>query len=168
MKKLFSLLFVPLFFACNNSTQTVADNSDSPHLENKRHQNDLASGQDQNVIGLDFSGCYRQAVKRDTILLQIHQSGSTISGTMQFDNYEKDSSHGTVKGQVHGDTLTLWYDFNSEGMHSVMEIIYKKTDDGLVRAVGAILSKGDTTMYKDRGNLQFDPRQALTKIKCGE
>ena len=145
-----------LLAACNNTSVTsTAEKTDTTQ-----------PGQVLPVSTVDFSGCYRKVLQRDTILLHIQQSGDSVSGTKSFDNYQKDSSRGTVKGSVQNDTVVLWYDFFSEGMHSVMEIILKKTEDGLVRAVGAFEAKGGTSVFKNHNGLKFDPQQALKKIEC--
>ncbi len=158
MKK--NLFIFPVFIlaACNNtSVTTTAAKTDSTQ-----------TGQIISVSTIDVSGCYRQVLQRDTVLLQIQQSGDSVSGTMSFDNYQKDSSSGTVKGSVQKDTIVLWYNFFSEGMHSVMEIILKKTEDGLVRAVGPFESRGDSSFFKDHTELKFDSQQTLKKIECNK
>lgn len=158
MKKNLFIFQIFILAAChNNSADTTPEKADSTQAV-----------QTIPVSSADFSGCYRKVLQRDMILLQIQQSGDSVSGTMSFDNYQKDSSSGTVKGKVQKDTIVLWYNFFSEGMHSVMEIILKKTEDGLVRAVGPIEARGDTALFKNHNELQFDPQQTLKKIECNK
>jgi hypothetical protein len=158
MEKFSSILFVLVLLACNNnSANTTEEKNDSEQ-----------ASQAITISSTDFSGCYRKALQRDTVLLQLQQSGDSVSGTVSFDNYQKDSSSGTVRGSVKKDTVVLWYNFFSEGMHSVMEIVLQKTEDGLVRAVGPIVSKGDTALFKDHNEIKFDPRQTLQKIECNK
>jgi hypothetical protein len=40
---------------------------------------------------------------------------------------------GTIKGKEDKEILKLWYDFDSEGMHSVMEVYLKKENGKLLR-----------------------------------
>jgi hypothetical protein len=155
MKRILSLLFIGTMAACNNSAPATSEKIESQQTDKSTA---AAPG--------DFSGCYRQAINRDTIFLQLQQTGNSVSGNMSSDNYEKDSSHGTVKGSIKNDTILLWYNFFSEGMHSVMEIVLKKTGNGLLRATGPITSKGDTTLFQDHNNLLFDVQQTLQKIEC--
>jgi len=156
MKKISSGLFVLVLLACNNnSANTTEEKKDSEQAVPVIV-----------VSSTDFSGCYRKVLKRDTILLQLQQSGDSVSGTMSFDNYQKDSSSGTVKGSVKKDTVVLWYTFFSEGMHSVMEIVLQKTEDGLIRGVGPFESRGDTALFKEHAEIKFDPLQTLQKIDC--
>jgi len=150
------IAFVVLL-ACNNTATGSDESKDSI----------LSKNGDSSAIE-DVSGCYRQVIQRDTVLLQLQQSGSSVKGTMAFDNYQKDSSHGTVEGSVKKDTVVLWYDFFSEGMHSVMEIVLKKTKDGLVRGFGPVTAQGDTSLLQSHNKLQFDSLQTLRRINCNE
>ena len=145
-----------IFLSCNNSSDSFVktEDSSSPEPTTKTENN--------------VSGCYRTVTGRDTVELTIKQSGSSVKGALRFDNYEKDSSHGTVDGSIKGDTLVLWYDFNSEGMHSVMEIVLHKKGNNLLRAIGPIINKGDTALFKDHTQLSFDEKLTLQKINCND
>src|SRR5262245_20154581 len=68
----------------------------------------------QDPVITDVSGCYRRIIARDTFTAVFEQKGSVVNGRLVFDNYEKDSSSGDVKGKVEGDTIKLIYTFNSE------------------------------------------------------
>ena len=112
--------------------------------------------------------CYRQVTGRDTVLLQLQQTGDSLSGTLRFDNYQKDSSHGTVAGHSSGDTIVLWYSFFSEGMHSVMEVVLQKHGNDLVRGIGDITNRGDTALFQNHENINFDPKHTLFRIECAQ
>lgn len=158
MKKSLFVFLIFLLAACNNNAvNTTAKKTDSTQ-----------AAQTLPAASIDLSGCYRKVLQRDTVLLHLQQSGDSVSGTMSFKNYEKDSSTGTVKGSVQKDTIVLWYNFFSEGMHSVMEIVLKNTEDGLVRAVGPFEAKGDTSFFKNHNALKFDPQQTLKKVECNK
>jgi hypothetical protein len=154
--KIFFPVFVVLLAACTNSADGTGEKADSSHTTQP------ATGP-----GTNLTGCYRHIVQRDTIHLQLKQSADSVSGTIHFDNYQKDSSSGIVKGSIRNDTIFLWYSFFSEGMHSVMEIVLKKTADELVRATGPMETRGDTALFKDHGMLRFDPQQSFLPIGCG-
>ncbi|HEU4471618.1 MAG TPA: hypothetical protein VFR58_11070 [Flavisolibacter sp.] len=157
MKKI-SFIGCLLIAACNSST--------SPGSESK----DTASAGSpvpvaaQNEASL--AGCYRQVVGRDTIRLELRQTGDSVYGNMAFDNYEKDASSGTVRGRASGEQLTLWYDFFSEGMRSVMEIVLKQNASGLVMGTGPVKVRADTAMFEDHGNLEFKQTGLLEKVPC--
>ena len=84
---------------------------------------------------------------------------------MEFDNYEKDASHGTVKGQLQNGNIVLWYNFNSEGMHSVMEAVLKPVSSGLIRGIADITNRGDTALLQ-HDKLNFDPANTLERFDC--
>jgi hypothetical protein len=115
---------------------------------------------------MSYSGCYRQVIKRDTILLRLQQSGAALTGVMAFDNYEKDSSHGTINGSVENGLLVFWYRFFSEGTESVMQVVLRPTESGMIRATGEMINRGDTALFKDPGALQFDNNAGLIKVAC--
>jgi hypothetical protein len=110
--------------------------------------------------------CFRKVLSRDTFSIKITQTGNAISGTLAFDNYEKDSSKGTVKGTTTGDTLKLWYDFQSEGMHSVMQVYFKKEGDKLIRGIGSMDVKGDTSYFSNPPDIKFGEKDAWNKVDC--
>ncbi len=68
---------------------------------------------------------------KDTILLTLQHVENTISGTLNFLPYEKDSRRGTIiNGQHKGDTLYAIYNSIQEGEKSECEIAFlKKNDD---------------------------------------
>ena len=113
----------------------------------------------------DVSGCYMKIVGRDTAILMLEQKGSDISGKMLYDNFEKDGSRGTVKGKEEAQIIKLWYDFQSEGMHSTIEVFFKKENGRLLRGVGTMDVKTDTTYFTSGVN--YSDKEAFNKVDCG-
>src|SRR6185369_6821236 len=100
-------------------------------------------------------GCYVAALGQDLYTLNmISQTGEDVEGTLSFNNYEKDSSNGTFKGTYKDGILLGDYTFDSEGMHSVLQVIFKKTPDGFVRGFGDMNSTG--TRFADLSNIKYD------------
>ncbi len=112
--------------------------------------------------------CYLFTSGRDSYLLKLNQTSQQLSGNMEFRNYEKDKSFGTVKGTQDGDLVKLWYNFSSEGMQSVMEIHFKKSGVDLLRGLGDVDVKSDTTYHADAGKVDFDNGQLFRKINCDQ
>lgn len=83
MRKILSLLLVILVIGCNsttdNSTATVID---SPSTV--KSAPDTANLSANKTASLD--GCYMKVVGRDTLFLQLQQSGENFSGNMHFNN----------------------------------------------------------------------------------
>jgi hypothetical protein len=104
-------------------------------------------------------------IGRDTAIIMLDQKGSELSGRMLYDNFEKDGSRGTVKGKEEGEILKLWYDFNSEGIHSVIEVYFKRENGRLLRGVGSMDVKIDTTYFIS--GINYSDKEAFTKVDCG-
>ena len=101
---------------------------------------------------------------RDTAIVILEQKGNDVTGKMLYDNFEKDGSHGSVKGKQDGDILKLFYDFKSEGMRSVMEVYFKKVPGGLLRGMGDMNVKGDTTYF--RSGINYSDKDGFFKVDC--
>ena len=95
----------------------------------------------------------------------LEQKGKELSGKMIYDNYEKDGSRGIIKGKEEEEILKLWYDFDSEGMHSVTEVYFKKDNGKLLRGVGAMDAKTDTAYFIS--GINYSEKEAFIKVDCG-
>jgi len=112
----------------------------------------------------DLTGCYMKIIGRDTAILMLEQKGNMFTGKMLYDNYEKDGSSGTVKGKEDKEIIKLWYDFDSEGMHSVMEVYFKKDNGRLLRGIGDMDAKTDTAYFIS--GINYSDKEAFTKADC--
>lgn len=162
MQKIIALLSLVMLFSCggNSTTPETADKSADIISD------DLAAKNSDQIIQVD--GCYLEILKRDTFSMKLDQSGKKVNGTLKFDNFEKDASSGTVHGTVENDLLRLWYNFASEGMNSVMEVYFKKSDNSLLRGVGAVESRGDSTFFSDTSKIEYAHDQGFLKIPCDQ
>ena len=104
-------------------------------------------------------------VGRDTAILMLEQKGKELTGKMIYDNYEKDGSRGIIKGKEEEEILKLWYDFDSEGMHSVTEVYFKKDIGKLLRGVGTMDAKTDTAYFIS--GINYSDKEAFIKVDCG-
>ena len=161
--KYFLFAAILLVVSCTNTANTKADSKDSG-MGNR----DTGAETAGHSLPQAIDGCYRQVIGRDTIRLQLTRDADSVRGTLVFDNYEKDSSHGTVTGRLNGDKLFLWYTFQSEGMQSVAELVFQQNADGFVRATGPVDSRGDSTVFQSHDKLSFGERDLLRKIACDQ
>ena len=157
LKYIFVILLSGKMFSCNNNRQVPAsaDTSDtgkivSPEVNEKPATN--------------VSGCYMKIIGRDTAILMIEQKGKDLSGKMLYDNYQKDGSRGTLKGTEDAEILKLWYEFNSEGLHSVMEVYFKKENGRLLRGIGDMDVKTDTTYFIS--GINYSDKETFSKVNC--
>lgn len=102
-----------------------------------------------------IKGCYVARLAKDVYTLTIlSQSGESFDGKLSFKNFEKDSSSGTYKGTYKDGILLGDYSFNSEGMASVMQVIFKKSENGFVRGYGDTTQEG--THFADINKITYD------------
>lgn len=162
MKVVFVLFVTAVVISCNNSgeqvTEEIASNGASSTISESR--NPTGDSNQKNIS----PGCYMKITGRDTAIVMLDQSDANITGKMLYDNFEKDGSHGTLKGKADGDILKLYYDFNSEGMRSVMEVYFKLVPGGLLRGSGDMNVKGDTTYFTS--GINYSDKEAFSKIDC--
>lgn len=106
--------------------------------------------------------CYAWIKGKDTIALSLERTGNMVTGEMNYLWNEKDSNHGTVKGEVRGDTLVLDYTFMAEGMESVRKEFLLKQGEGYV--IGQIDYGHDQEPYQAK-NARYKG-EMLKKIDC--
>ena len=138
--------------------------------DNKKHNENQVVKEDStqaNAIDkINIAGCYIKILKRDTMVLHLQQRGTNVSGKMNFDNYEKDGSSGEVKGVIEKNIVKMWYNFQSEGKHSVMELYFMIEDSSVIHGVGPVSTKGDTAYFSDPSAINFSKDHAFTKTDC--
>ena len=154
------ILLLNKLIACNDNDQTNGTPATSQTSDGGIA---IPSKPEEHPVN-DIPGCYMKIVGRDTAILMLEQKGKNFTGKMLYDNYEKDGSRGNVKGIEDKEIIKLWYDFDSEGMHSVMEVYFKKENGKLLRGVGDMDAKTDTTYFISGVN--YSDKEAFTKVDC--
>ena len=147
--------------SCNNNTQTNQQTSVSKSYDSGK----VIPPKVEEKLSTDVTGCYMKILGRDTAILMLEQKGNMFSGKLLYDNYEKDGSRRAVKGTEDKEIIKLWYDFNSEGMHSVMEVYFKKENGKLLRGVGDMDAKADTAYFIS--GINYSDKEAFNKVGCG-
>ena len=154
---LFILVLLCLGACANNGTEK---NTGSGQKEKEREEIDQSYSYHNN------DGCYWKITGRDTLVAWLVQTENTITGKLSFDNYQKDGSSGPVHGTLHGNIVKLWYEFESEGTKSVMEVWFERRGNALVRGVGPTAVKADTSYFTNHDAIKFDEKQSLEKVDC--
>jgi thioredoxin-related protein len=160
MRKLILTLLAAssLLAACNSENKTTQATDIS-----------VATSADTNNVqtAQTFSdGCYAYIKNRDTALLSLKVAGEEITGDLSYKLYEKDSNKGTIAGEIKGDTIIAEYDFNSEGVRSIREIVFLKRDGKLYEGFGEVETKGTKTMFRNRASLKFDEGLIFDASDC--
>lgn len=113
------------------------------------------------------TGCYVATLGQDVYSLNIvEQKAPAVSGTLVFNNYEKDSSSGTFTGTYDNGILLGMYSFFSEGMDSVMQVIFQQTEEGFQRGFGPMDETG--TQFADLNDITYDNQYEFVKtnVEC--
>ena len=158
MRNIFPMLWPLCLVACVNNT--TEKNTVPEKKEKEREEIDQSYSYHNN------DGCYWKITGRDTLVAWLAQTENTITGKLSFDNYQKDGSSGPVHGTLQGNTIKLWYEFESEGMKTVMEVWFERKGNALVRGVGPTAVKSDTSYFTDHAAIKFDEKQLLEKVDC--
>lgn len=109
-------------------------------------------------------GCYVATLGKDIYAITLlEEDKGNVSGRLAFNNYEKDSSSGSFKGTYVDGILLGNYAFNSEGMNSDMQVIFKKVGDTFVRGYGDVNTEGDKVLFKDLSSITYDTNVVFVK-----
>jgi len=109
--------------------------------------------------------CYHAQVGSSNALLEVkEQEGEKTSGSLIFQNYEKDSSYGDFTGTYADKKLTISYTFQSEGVESTREITFEQNNN-ILRAEGFAfepIKNCNTVLYNQGiGLIPFDIKLPL-------
>lgn len=157
MKKLIFAIFI--LAACNTSTEKTESKDEDTTSEKP--------GADPAPKPSPQTECYMHVSGRDSFFVELNRVGDELNGFLEFRNYQKDKSRGTVRGRVDGDVYKLIYDFFSEGTQSIMEVYFKKENDILLRGVGDMSMRRDTLFFNNPSSIDYDVKQAFAKSECG-
>ena len=85
----------------------------------------------------NINGCYVATLGKDVYTLVLRtEDNKNVTGMIAYNNYQKDSSSGSFVGTFDGNLLIGNYSFDSEGMHSDRELVFKRQGDNLVEGFG--------------------------------
>lgn len=114
-----------------------------------------SNGETPVVSESSIEGCYVATLAKDVYTLTIvSENEGTFAGSLSFKNFEKDSSSGTYNGTYKDGVLLGDYSFQSEGMNSVMQVIFKKEGEAFVRGFGEVNETGER--FVDLENITYD------------
>jgi hypothetical protein len=146
MKLLLLISSISFFVACKNEPKVTTENV-TPSM-------------------LSSTNCYRLTNNKDTLILKTSLVNDTVSGTLSYNYYQKDKSHGKIEGLMKGDLIIADYIFFSEGVQSIREVAFKKIGDNFIEGYGEVEEKDGKTIFKNPNSLTFNQAVVLTKIDC--
>ena len=107
--------------------------------------------------------CYIHVTGKDTLFVKLSDNLGTITGTMNYKNFQKDSSSGDISGIADGDTIRVDYNFTAEGTQSTREIWFLKKDGTLIEGTGEYDETGQR--FKPT-TVQFSGGRILQPADC--
>ncbi len=112
MKHLTIISLVIILCSCNSET-------------NKKEEN--------KTVKPVTTSCYLAAFHQDTVMLQLKDSNSVITGILNYLPYEKDGTIGSLYNvKISGDTLFAMYQSMQEGQESFCEMAMLKKDSSYI------------------------------------
>lgn len=111
-------------------------------------------------------GCYAMFMKRDTATLSLHIQDTIVTGDLHYRWAEKDHNIGTIKGYVRDSLLMADYTFESEGLTSVREVVFKLKGDTLLQGVGQLTEQNGKIIFTHKDQLQYDKMVPFVKMDC--
>jgi len=111
-------------------------------------------------------GCYRMIVGRDSAIMNLNLDGDSVTGTLQYNRFEKDDNAGNFAGKVDSNKVIGWYKFQSEGVITVRQVIFKITGDKLAEGYGDVNAVGDTAYFSYPHTLNYEETHPFEKITC--
>ncbi len=113
-----------------------------------------------------FLKCYLYCNDHDTISLTITRQDEVVSGTLTYHLYQKDKNTGVIQGQMEDDLLVADYTFQSEGLQSVRQVVFKKVGDNLIEGYGETENKNARSYFTTIDSLKFNDSIVLKAANC--
>lgn len=153
MKALFTLFFAALVMAAckgpkEDTPVEVAFSPDEEHIEEINTE------------------CFRYFGEKDTVLLTTHIDGTTITGTLDYSIFEKDKNSGTIEGEIRDNLIIAEYTFQSEGVTSKRQVVFKNTDEGWKEGYGEMEAVDGIPVQVNIDSLDYNHDMALTSVPC--
>ena len=166
-KRVFFLLIIALA-ACNNKSANNATTLEAGATEGSVHAGAAGTTGTINTDAQPFAleGCYEMTMKKDSAFMRLQLQDSIAIGTLNFIFFEKDRNTGTFKGVLRGDRIVADYTFQSEGMTSVREIVFKIKDTTLVQGFGELKEEGSKLVFENLDEVQYQLANPFIKTAC--
>ena len=162
MKRLRIIFPSLVLFSCADAPTTTAGD---PLSSQTVHTN--ASDTIAHTRPVVLSGCYTMISNKDTATLEISVRDTTVSGSLQYHWREKDWNTGRIQGVLRNDQIHADYTFESEGMTSVREVVFKIEDSTLQEGTGELVQQNNKIVFRNKDQLQFHTIHPFIKVACG-
>lgn len=111
-----------------------------------------------------IEGCYVTKLAKDVYTMNIlSEDNGVVDASLAYNNFEKDSSSGPLIGTFDGSILIGNYSFDSEGMHSNRQVIFKKVGNNFVQGFGPAKTVEDKEVFTDTNSITYDSKSTFVK-----
>jgi hypothetical protein len=126
---------------------------------NQRHTTKTASS--------SIVGCYVAQIDKNVYTLRIQgQNSATVTGILHYDNFQFDDSSGTFSGTFENNILLGDYSFTAEGMDSIRQLIWKRSDNDFIQGFGDYNTIDGREIFSDPTKIYWDPVYTYTNSSC--
>jgi hypothetical protein len=115
-----------------------------------------------------LAGCYEMTMKRDTATLSLQVTDTVVSGRLRYDWNEKDGNVGTIQGVLRDSLIIAHYTFESEGLISMREVIFKIEDQTLLQGFGELEDRNGAYVFSNPAQVQYMKSTPFIKVDCPE
>jgi hypothetical protein len=110
--------------------------------------------------------CYQYHSEKDIVLLTLILKNDSVTGTLSYNLYEKDNNYGTLRGQLKEGLLVADYLFQSEGVLSNRQVVFKLTGTSFTEGYGEVVYGNGKATFKNIDSLNFGHSFVLDKVTC--
>ena len=160
MRSILMMLISLWFISCGNNGDNKNDIAGETVHGNAKDT--IVTGAKPVIV----AGCYQMAIKKDTAFLELAISDSIVTGALDYKWNQKDNNKGTINGVIRDSLIVADYNFQSEGVMSVREVIFKIYPGKLIQASGEIEEHNTKQVFKDLHHLQYDTLLSFYKALC--
>lgn len=162
---LITFLAISFLFGCQSNPEGSAEqDSLTTEKPNDTVFHGIDGSQNQPVSSRE---CYLEVKGNDSLKLNIDiNEGLTVTGHLEFVNYQMDSSRGGISGEIIGDTLIVVHEFQSEGTNNKVQRVFLKKNDQYYLGKGETEEVNGVYIYPDRSKINFNNTRVLDRIEC--
>lgn len=152
IKSVAFLMLLLISTGCKNKSETNPSVEPATILENNATDSILEVG------------CYSFQGNNSSITFEITNMDYSIKGNLDYHLAEKDANRGTFEGFLIDDVILGDYIFQSEGVTSKREVIFKIVNGQLIEGFGPMDEEGVCFLNTD--HVTYTPTMPLSKTKC--
>ena len=147
-----------LFFAALVLAACDGQKKDSPI--------DAAFSPEDELIQTINTECFQYLGEKDTVSLTTHMNGTSVTGTLDYQIFEKDKNTGKIEGEIRDGLMILEYTFMSEGSSSKRQVVFKNSGEGWKEGYGEMKEVDGILVHVAIDSLDYENSHSLVPVPC--